>query len=144
MLTLPSKDLVLEACSGTIHQPHPVLEAAYELAALHEARPEATAVALGETNSERVILMQRVDRWVAGFMPAPLGAAYMHTETMGAVVDRLARYSVLAHAALTRDTRPWELHFAWQRLAELSLGYGDLSFELASGARRLPDLTGAP
>lgn len=141
MLRLPSKDLVLEACSGTIHQPHPVLEAAYELAALHEAG--SAAIAVGETASERANLMRGIDRWVAANLPAPLGAAYMHTETMGSVVDRLARYSVLAHAALTRDTRPWELHFAWQRLAELSLGYGDLSFELASGARRLPDLTGA-
>lgn len=51
----------------------------------------------------------------------------MHTETIGAVVDRLAEYSVLAHTALNCDTRQPHMHYVWQQLAELSLGYGDLA-----------------
>ncbi|TLF78472.1 DUF4254 domain-containing protein [Nocardia cyriacigeorgica] len=144
MITLPSKDLVLAACAGSVRQPHPVLEAAHELAALHAAQTEASPVAMAESNSHRAILRQRIDRWVSSSMPPPLGAAYVHTETMGCVIDRLARFSVLAHAELAGGGKPWELHFAWHRLSEVSLGYGDLSHELGLGTRRLPDFTGHP
>jgi hypothetical protein len=33
------------------------------------------------------------------------------------------------------------MRVAWQRLAELTVGYTDLSFEISAGVRRLPDLT---
>ncbi|MEV6325228.1 DUF4254 domain-containing protein [Nocardia sp. NPDC051787] len=92
-----------------------------------------------EIDFHRTRLTRYLDRWVASALPQPSGAAYMHTETVGAVVDRLARYSVLAHTALNRDTQQPHIHYAWQQLAELSLGYGDLSFELTAGTRRLPN-----
>ncbi|WP_330232049.1 DUF4254 domain-containing protein [Nocardia sp. NBC_00508] len=137
---LPSKDFVLEACTGRIRLPHPLLEAAYELAALHEARLDTPYPAREEIDRHRTRLTRHIDRWVASALPQAMGAAYLHTETVGAVVDRLARYSVLAHTALHRDTRQPEMHYAWQQLAELALGYGDLSFELTAGRRRLPTL----
>ncbi|WP_454198060.1 DUF4254 domain-containing protein [Nocardia sp. Marseille-Q1738] len=137
---LPSKHLVLEACTGSIRQPHPILEAAYELAALHEARLDTPYAGRQEIDHHRTRLTRHIDRWVASALPQAMGAAYMHTETIGAVIDRLAKYSVFAHTALHRDTQQPHIHYVWQQLAELSLGYGDLSFELAAGTRRLPNL----
>ncbi|WP_324198988.1 DUF4254 domain-containing protein [Nocardia amamiensis] len=137
---LPSKNLVLEACTGNIRHPNPVLETAYELAALHEARLDTPYPARQEIDFHRTRLTRSIDRWVASALPQASGAAYMHTETVGAVVDRLARYSVLAHTALNRDPQQPQIHYVWQQLAELALGYGDLSFELTAGTRRLPNL----
>ncbi|MGQ4600548.1 DUF4254 domain-containing protein [Nocardia sp. R6R-6] len=137
---LPSKDLLLEACTGSIRQPHPVLEAAYELASLHEALQDTPHAQRQEIDRHRTRLTRDIDHWVASALPQALGAAYMHTETIGAVVDRLAEYSVLAHTALSRDTQQPHIHYIWRQLAELALGYGDLSFELTTGARRLPNL----
>ncbi|WP_169811144.1 DUF4254 domain-containing protein [Nocardia amamiensis] len=102
---LPSKGFVLEACTGNIRHPHPVLETAYELASLHEARLDTPYPARQEIDLHRARLSRYIDRWVASALPQASGAAYMHTETVGAVVDRLARYSVLApHRAEPRPT----------------------------------------
>ncbi|WP_405498626.1 DUF4254 domain-containing protein [Nocardia sp. NBC_00511] len=137
---LPSKDLVLEACSGCIIEPHPVLQAAYELASLHEARPTiGSGPGAIEIDCARYRLVRDIDRWVALEMPTPHSAAAMHTETVGMVIDRLAGFFVEAYAALSVDSSEPELHFAWQRLAELSLAYDDLSHDLARQRRRIPD-----
>ncbi|MCC3333414.1 DUF4254 domain-containing protein [Nocardia abscessus] len=137
---LPSKDLVLAACTGRVRHPHPILEAAYELAALHEERSNTSDAARREIDRHRTRLTRSIDRWVASVLPQAVGAAYMHTEAVGAVIDRLAGYSVLAHTALNRDTQQPQIHYVWEQLAELSLGYGDLAFELTAGTRRLPNL----
>lgn len=65
----------------------------------------------------------------------------MHSETVGMVVDRLALYSTAAHTALTANTTAWDLHCAWQRLAEIALAYDDLVTEIAKGRRRIPEFT---
>jgi hypothetical protein len=103
---------VLEACTGKIRQPHPVLEAAYELAALHEAHLDTPHAGQQEIDCHRTRLSRDIDRWVASALPQALGAAYMHTETIGAVVDRLARYSVLARTEPrhTAAANPLDLH----------------------------------
>ncbi|MFI5776000.1 DUF4254 domain-containing protein [Nocardia sp. NPDC051570] len=136
-VTLPSRDLILDACAGRIQLPHPVLRAAGELAELHRARLSRAAVP--GVDCRRVELMHEIDRWVSSAMPRAHGCAWMHTETVGAVVDRLAQFSVYAYAALEQADSQWEMHVAWQRLAELSLGYSDMAFEIAAGTLRLPD-----
>lgn len=138
MTLLPSKDLILEACSGAIHEPHPILLAAYELASLHEARSTADSGYTAEIDCCRARLVHEIDRWIAGATPDPAAAAFLHTETIGTVVDRLAELSVAAHAALRPEFTDLELQTAWHRLAELTIGYTDLAFEVSSGRRRLP------
>ncbi|QIS18748.1 DUF4254 domain-containing protein [Nocardia terpenica] len=140
---LPSREMILAACTGNVDIPHPVLEAACALAELHEARLMAEPGGRGEIDRARAHSVRDIDRWVAANMPVPLGAAYLHTESMGMVVDRLAQFSVTAYAALANAASQEELHFAWQRLAELSLAYADLAFEISTRRRRLPDL-GSP
>ncbi|WP_245839092.1 DUF4254 domain-containing protein [Nocardia donostiensis] len=90
--------------------------------------------------ARRAELIHGIDCWAATQLPPAHGGAHMHTESLGAVIDRLARYAVLARIALTTDTTELELHHAWKRLAELALGYCDMASELAAGLRRLPDL----
>ncbi|MEV6771312.1 DUF4254 domain-containing protein [Nocardia sp. NPDC051030] len=138
--SLPSKDMLLEACAGAVALPHPVLQAAYELASLHEARMVAGEVGVvREIDCARYRLVCEIDRWVVREMPRPYAAASLHTETLGMVVDRVAQFSVDAYAVLTREEGEGRLHHAWKRLAELSLAYGDLSYDLAARTRRLPD-----
>ncbi|MTE12792.1 DUF4254 domain-containing protein [Nocardia aurantiaca] len=138
MTLLPSKDLILEACAGAIHEPHPILLAAYELASLHEARANADPGTAAEIDCCRLRLVHDIDRWIATAIPARAAASFLHTETIGTVVDRLAELSVAAYAALRHDISDLELHDAWHRLAELTIGYTDLAFEVSTGRRRLP------
>ncbi|MEU2034938.1 DUF4254 domain-containing protein [Nocardia amamiensis] len=137
---LPSKDMLLEACAGTVPVPHPVLVAAHELACLHQARRSADVVRINDIDCARAGLIHDIDRWIATTVPQPYGAATMHSETVGMVVDRLVRFSVNAYATLTADTPDVELHHAWKRLAELTIAYADLTAEIAARTRRLPDL----
>ncbi|MTE14172.1 DUF4254 domain-containing protein [Nocardia aurantiaca] len=136
---LPSKDLVLDACAGTVAASHPLLQAAYELASLHEARHAAPPEELPEIDCTRVRLIQDIDRWTARELPRPFAAATLHTETLGMVIDRLARFSVDARSALVGTDPESRLHHAWKRLAELSLAYADLSQDLTARTRRIPD-----
>ncbi|MFF3566979.1 hypothetical protein ACFYXQ_04265 [Nocardia jiangxiensis] len=73
-------------------------------------------------------------------LPPAHVAARVHTETLGAVVDRFAQLTAAALAALANST-DWYVGDAWERLAELAIGYEDLISEVQSGRRRLP---GAP
>ncbi|WP_067565316.1 DUF4254 domain-containing protein [Nocardia acidivorans] len=136
---LPSKDLLLEACTGTVALPHPLLQAAYELASLHEARRSADRAGLLEIDCARAQLVHDVDCWIARELPRPYAAAALHTETVGMVIDRLAQLSVDAHTALGSTDAECRLHYTWKRLAELSLAYADLSHDLSTRTRRIPD-----
>jgi hypothetical protein len=72
-------------------------------------------------------------------VPQQGSGATLHTETIGAVIDRLAEASVRAHHALmTLDANDDVLHSAWHHLAELADGYDDLVREVLAGRRRLP------
>ncbi|WP_067817466.1 DUF4254 domain-containing protein [Nocardia inohanensis] len=138
MSRLPSKDLLLEACAGLVHDPYPLLLAAYELASLHEARSSADRTDTHEIDCGRARLIHDIDLWVSRTIATALIAPSMHTESIGADIDRLAKLSVSAFAAHHSNTTDQELHHAWHRLAELSLGYGDLADDLTTGRRRLP------
>ncbi|MFI9511242.1 DUF4254 domain-containing protein [Nocardia sp. NPDC052566] len=145
MTSLPSRDEILEAFVGhLIRKPDPVLYAAMELAGLHKARLRAAAEGAGtdEIDHRRTILAHSIDCWVAVEVPHARQGALLHTETVGAVIDRLARFCVAAHEVLMRSTSEVERHHAWQRLAELAVAYGDMVFEVSAGIRRVPDLGG--
>jgi hypothetical protein len=137
---LPSKDMILQACAGTVAIPHPVLQAAYELSSLHEARLDATAD-LRAIDHERAGLVCRIDGWVSDEQPPAFDAAYRHTETVGMVIDRLAQFVVDAHAASKQTGPILPFRYAQHRLTELARAYSDLSFEIAAGTRRLPDFS---
>lgn len=127
---------MLQACRGDVDTDHPLLRAARELTTLHERRLVARETAR-EIDEYRVREVRAIDRWVAADLPVAHGGAYLHTETVGAILDRLAYLTVCAYAALS-DESDWELWFAWERLAELAVGYEDLVDELSTGRRRLP------
>ncbi|WP_051178210.1 DUF4254 domain-containing protein [Nocardia concava] len=139
MSSLPSKDLLLDACAGSISEAHPLLRAAYELASLHEARYVADLCGLFEIDCARVRLIREIDRWTAQVLPRPFAAATLHTETLGMVVDRLAQFSVDARSSLGGADAECLRHHTWTRLAELSLAYADLSHDLAARTRRIPE-----
>ncbi|WP_157110602.1 DUF4254 domain-containing protein [Nocardia anaemiae] len=137
---LPSKDMILQACAGTVTIQHPVLQGAYELASLHEARLDENTD-IGAIDRERDRLVSRIDSWVSADQPPAFDAACQHTETVGMVIDRLAQFSVDARVASKQGTSTLEFRYTQHRLTELALGYSDLCFEIAAGTRRLPDFS---
>lgn len=142
---LPEKHRLLHACRTEMYTDHPMLRLAYQLTALHEQRLCSARdtldgrMAIDDLDAERRRHIRAIDNWVIGQLPPAPGSARMHTETLGAIVDRLARCTADAYAALAGATD--DLGDAWERLAELAIGYDDLAAELVTGRRRLP---GAP
>ncbi|WP_063050713.1 DUF4254 domain-containing protein [Nocardia arthritidis] len=133
---LPTRSELLRACREGAPPPgHPVLLRARALAELHTRRLREEEVC--DIDERRARLIRDVDRWVEVRLPAARGGAYLHTESVGSVVDRLARLSACAYAAMAAD-QGWDLWFAWERLAELAIAYEDLVTELSRGRRRLP------
>ncbi|MGK8504383.1 DUF4254 domain-containing protein [Nocardia asiatica] len=134
---LPAKHQVLQACRGELQEGNPLLRGAHELTTLHERRLSAGQDSLGEIDALRASLIRDIDRWITVQLPPAHGAAHVHTETVGAVIDRLAQFTANAYAALASASE-WDLWDAWQRLAELAVGYDDLAAEVCAGVRRLP------
>ncbi|WP_067528787.1 DUF4254 domain-containing protein [Nocardia uniformis] len=136
---LPPKHLLLRACRGLPPGDHPVLHYAGLLADLHERRLTAQPGATFAIDHHRARLVHDIDRWVATESPRADRDARLHTETVGTVVDRLAQFSTLAY--LTLSSCPDEaVHDAATRLTELATAYEDLATDIATGARRLPNL----
>ncbi|MEV0031896.1 DUF4254 domain-containing protein [Nocardia sp. NPDC050793] len=93
-----------------------------------------------ENERRRSELVMAIDDWVARSVPQHRLGATLHTETVGAVIDRLAESSVRAHHALmTLDAHDELLHCAWHHLAELADAYDDLVRDVIAGRRRLPE-----
>ncbi|WP_280244459.1 DUF4254 domain-containing protein [Nocardia abscessus] len=86
--------------------------------------------------------MLAVDTWAAMHLPVPRSGARLHTETLGAVIDRLARSQVRAYHLLMTvdDVADPQVHAAWYRLAELVDGYTDLADALTQRSVGLPAL----
>ncbi|MEU2032561.1 DUF4254 domain-containing protein [Nocardia amamiensis] len=141
MSGLPGKDAILAACRGfpTITD-HPMLDAAGELAMLHQTREQTPWCQLEEIDWHRTRLMNQIDEWVQCATPMPFPAAKLHTHTMGQVVDQLAQLTVQTYIALA--AAPDGLfHDASAQLDELGDAYQDLADDLARGIRRLPQHT---
>ncbi|MGK8512173.1 DUF4254 domain-containing protein [Nocardia asiatica] len=137
-MSLPTRGELLRAChQDAPPSDHPVLLRARALTELHARRLRLGRGSSRDTEAGTARLIRDVDRWVAPRLPAARGGAYLHTESLGSVVDRLARLSAVAYAAMA-ENQEWDLWFAWERLAEAALAYEDLVAELTSGRRRLP------
>ncbi|NKY87167.1 DUF4254 domain-containing protein [Nocardia veterana] len=164
---LPSVSALLRAFRSTTPPPadHPVLEAARQLVRCHELRrhayrdahaPQVSSARVASCSQlvdhidrERTGLVERINMWVADNVAHREGAS-LHTETLGAVIDRMAGKWVAAQHALGLPdaTRPGaavaragvdsEAHLHWVRLAELADGYKDLITDIAAHRRRLP------
>ncbi|MEC3915567.1 DUF4254 domain-containing protein [Nocardia sp. CDC160] len=99
-----------------------VLESAHELVQCHEGRHRALELAhapnatpddvascthlIDKIDARRADLVARIDDWVAANIPHRAGAS-LHTETLGAVIDRMAAKWVVAQRALvSNDQEP--------------------------------------
>ncbi|MFC4127261.1 DUF4254 domain-containing protein [Nocardia rhizosphaerae] len=129
---------MMRAVCGVAVSGDPVLHAAHELAALHERREQLAGGDTSEIDWQRAHLVCEIDRWVVLRAPRPATTAPMHTESIGAVVDRMAHFAALTYRALACGAEA-QLRAAQTRLHELACGYDDLVVEVANGARRLPD-----
>ncbi|MFC8385873.1 DUF4254 domain-containing protein [Nocardia sp. NPDC056952] len=125
----------------------PLLWFARDLAVLHEkrivgrgGRVDTDPVVLREIDCRRSELVLAIDDWVLRSIPQHRLGATLHTETVGAVIDRMAEASVRAHHALmTLAANDEMLHCAWHHLAELADAYDDLVRDVLAGRRRLPE-----
>ncbi|MFI5782965.1 DUF4254 domain-containing protein [Nocardia sp. NPDC051570] len=137
MNPLPTKAQLLNACRGVDYDTHPILRAAHALTGIHERHLTAPHPGIPELKTQRAHLMTEIDRCAVRSLPPAHGAARIHTETIGAVIDRMARFTALAYAALSGSPAP-DLGNTWGHLAELAVAYEDLIDELHTGRRRLP------
>ncbi|WP_280461382.1 hypothetical protein [Nocardia carnea] len=137
-MSLPDKDMILTACRGfpTIAE-HPMLDAAAELAILHQNRETTPACHTEDIDWRRTRLMRDIDEWIQQATPVPFPAAKLHTHTMGQVVDQLAQLTTHTFLALTSPSTQL-FQDACGRLDELGEAYQHLADDLACGTRRLP------
>ncbi|WP_040794966.1 DUF4254 domain-containing protein [Nocardia higoensis] len=162
---LPPRSALLHALRAGADLParaHPVLVNARALADCHERRLRALALAHSADSSsvsaaivsaavvedidrERATVVDRINAWVATHVVHRHGAS-LHTETLGAVIDRMAAKWVAAQSCLGAETpgrrreplSGTDAHLQWTRLAELADGYQDLVTDVVQHRRRLP------
>ena len=171
---LPSVAELLRAFCTPVdgHGRHrPVLDAAHALMNCHERRHTALAAAhapgagsdqlarcsqlVDDIDAERTKHVTGIDIWVSDNIAHRSGAS-LHTETLGAVIDRMAAKWVAAQYALglpctggksgtrtrvrvgARHGVDAQAHLHWVRLAELADGYKDLITDVTEHRRRLP------
>nr|WP_153349116.1 DUF4254 domain-containing protein [Nocardia aurantia] len=118
-----------------------MLRSARALAELHTRRVEIRDPRMvTEIDCRRSELVEDINEWVEQELPQHRNGASLHTESLGAVVDRMARSWVDANLAIDRDgPRSDNTHKHWYHLAELVDGYTDLVIDVAGGRRRLPE-----
>ncbi|MFD3506900.1 hypothetical protein [Nocardia sp. NPDC058666] len=134
---LPGRDVLLAAFRGLPHDDHPILDAAGELAILHQLRERIPCGEADRIDRRRAQLMRSIDRWVILAAPVPPAAADEHCETLGDLVDRLAQHSSQAFVALAGAPES-VFYDEWIRLDDLADSYERLIDDLWSGARSLP------
>jgi hypothetical protein len=137
---LPGRDVLLAAFHGLPHDDHPILDAAGELVLLHQLRERTPLSESERIDRRRAQLMRSIDRWVILAAPVPPAAADEHCETLGGLVDRLAKHCSQAFVALAGAP---ESVFSdeWVRVDDLADSYQRLIDDLWSGARSLPAYT---
>nr|WP_228809863.1 DUF4254 domain-containing protein [Nocardia farcinica] len=137
---LPTAPQLLSAFQGRRFEDRELLRSAHALAELHARRAQlADAHLLAEIDCRRSELVDDIDEWIAHEVPVHRPDAALHTESLGAVVDRMARSWVDANQAIdSAGPRSDTTHKHWYHLAELVDGYTDLVTDMAGGRRRLP------
>ncbi|MGY2091087.1 DUF4254 domain-containing protein [Nocardia gipuzkoensis] len=135
---LLSGEALLSAIRGHHVDDHQLAKLAHEFGAMYHRHLTGLE---RECHCRRAELIIEVDVWVGDRLPIPHPGATLHTETLGAVIDRLAEAQVRAyHLLMSIDPADPRVHAAWYRLAELVDGYTDLITEIAQRSRRLPAL----
>ncbi|MFI1237152.1 hypothetical protein [Nocardia salmonicida] len=134
---LPGRDVLLAAFRGLPHDDHPILDAAGELALLHQLRERTPLSESERIDRRRAQLMRAIDRWVILAAPVPPAAADEHPETLGYLVDRLAKHCFLTFVALAGAPES-VFYDEWIRLDDLADSYERLIEDLWSGVRSLP------
>ncbi|MEV0359401.1 DUF4254 domain-containing protein [Nocardia sp. NPDC050697] len=138
---LPDKTELLAACRGfPLPTDDPVLDAAADLALLHQQREQTPHSALEVIDTERSRLMATIDTWVHLVIPEPTSGARVHTQTMGQVIDRLAQLTAYTYTALASASEDVFVE-AMDFVDDLGTAYTDLVTELLAGTRRLPTTT---
>ncbi|GAJ80733.1 hypothetical protein NBRGN_030_00290 [Nocardia brasiliensis NBRC 14402] len=137
---LPTAPQLLCAFQGRRFQDREMLRSAHALAELHARRRQVGDSALIiEIDCRRSELVDDINDWIGKEIPQHRNGASLHTESLGAVVDRMARSWVDANQAIdTEGARSDNTHKHWYHLAELVDGYTDLVTDVAGGRRRLP------
>ncbi|MFK0244482.1 hypothetical protein ACIQUM_07275 [Amycolatopsis azurea] len=129
----------------------PVLAAAHELALLHLAHADTArdlgdaddtltaAVARTQPHRDRAIARQAdlIDDHITRALPGPRSGS-LHTETVGALIARLAHRWQYTQEMATLPTRDPRVRDASAALAELARAYDDLIDDVLCGRRYLP------
>ncbi|WUK34725.1 DUF4254 domain-containing protein [Nocardia cyriacigeorgica] len=138
---LPTAPQLLCAFQGRRFQDREMLRSAHALVELHERRAQLRDTALvAEIDCRRVELVDDINEWITQEVPQHRNGATLHTESLGAVIDRMARSWVNANQAIDANgARSDNTHKHWYHLAELVDGYTDLIAEVTGGRRRLPE-----
>ncbi|UFS96607.1 DUF4254 domain-containing protein [Nocardia huaxiensis] len=138
---LPTAPQLLCAFQGRRFQDRVLLRSAHALAELHERRAQVRdPMLVSEIDCRRSELVDDINDWVGQELPQHRNGAALHTESLGAVVDRMARSWVEANQVIDHEGAASDnTHKHWYHLAELVDGYTDLVFDVAGGRRRLPE-----
>ncbi|MFR9751871.1 DUF4254 domain-containing protein [Nocardia sp. 004] len=138
---LPTAPQLLCAFQGRRFQDRELLRSAHTLAVLHQHRAQVRDIAMiAEIDCRRGELIDEINEWVAQELPQHRQGASLHTESLGAVVDRMASSWVHANQVIHDEgARSDNTHKYWYQLAELVDGYTDLVIDVAGGRRRLPE-----
>jgi hypothetical protein len=138
--TLPTAPQLLCAFQGRRTQERVLLRFAHALVELHKRRAQVRDMTqIAEIDCRRTELVDDINDWITRKMPQHRNGASLHTESLGAVIDRMALSWVAANQAIEADgVRSDRTHRHWYHLAELVDGYTDLIAEVAGGRRRLP------
>lgn len=138
---LPTAPQLLCAFQGRRFQDRVLLRSAHALAELHERRAQLRdAHMVGEIDCRREELVDDINEWVVQELPPHRSDSAVHPETLGAVVDRMARSWVEANQVIDHEGAGSDnTHKHWYHLAELVDGYTDLVIDVAGGRRRLPE-----
>ncbi|MBH0775343.1 hypothetical protein IT779_03465 [Nocardia sp. NEAU-351] len=129
---LPAKELIIAACRGLPHDNHPMLDAAGELARLHEIRERAPRFDVSKLDRRRTQLVRAVDRWITLVTPIPYESVGAEDETVGRVVDRLAELVAQTHSPIP-DPPDVSSAEAWMRVSEVADSYQGLVDGLRAG-----------
>lgn len=138
---LPTAPQLLCAFQGRRFQDRVLLRSAHALAELHERRAVVRdPMLITEIDCRRDELVDDINDWVEQELPQHRNGAALHTESLGAVVDRMARSWVEANQVIDHEGAASDnTHKHWYHLAELVDGYTDLVIDVAGGRRRLPE-----
>ncbi|WP_159005500.1 DUF4254 domain-containing protein [Nocardia farcinica] len=142
---IPSSTTLIHTIRGLllVSRPHPMLDAAGELGALHAARLSGGGERADQIDMHRLRLVRAIDRYIALVTPVAAPGARRHTETVGAVVDRIANWCALAYTPDIAATGS-EVHFAEVHAAQLAGGLDDLVADLLTGRCTVPTVYTIP